>query len=93
MKLVFIFQVDLIRKAVLPHFPQVEVNSVDGFQGREKEAILISLVRSNEDGMMRVPFFCLFLKQEKKVSVNSKFNFFLRALFFGVKLFCRAFVL
>jgi len=30
--------------------PQVEVDTVDGFQGREKEAVVISLVRSNSKG-------------------------------------------
>jgi superfamily I DNA and/or RNA helicase len=30
--------------------PALEIDTVDGFQGREKEAILISLVRSNREG-------------------------------------------
>ena len=30
----------------------LEINTVDGFQGREKEAILISLTRSNDDGSL-----------------------------------------
>ncbi len=41
-------QVRLLRE-LLPD-DKLEIDTVDGFQGREKEAVVISLVRSNRDG-------------------------------------------
>ena len=52
------FQVDLIRARLSSDVPGVEVKTVDGFQGREKEAVVISLVRSNEKGIIKQVFYC-----------------------------------
>lgn len=41
-------QVRLLRDQC--NIPGLEIDTVDGFQGREKEAVLISMVRSNRDG-------------------------------------------
>ncbi|MFO0816716.1 MAG: AAA domain-containing protein [Pirellulales bacterium] len=43
-------QTRLLREQLAASAPGVEVDTVDGFQGREKEAIIISLVRSNPNG-------------------------------------------
>jgi len=42
-------QVQLLRE-LLPG--EIEIDSVDGFQGREQEAVIISLVRSNREGQV-----------------------------------------
>lgn len=44
-------QVELLRLRLSSQYPKLEIKSVDGFQGREKEAVVISLVRSNPKGI------------------------------------------
>jgi len=43
-------QVEILRSALLPDYPKLEIRSVDGFQGGEREAVVLSLVRSSERG-------------------------------------------
>lgn len=41
----------------------VEINSIDAFQGREKDAVIISMVRSNSDGVVG------FLAEMRRINV------------------------
>ena len=44
---------DLLRDRLSSQHAGLEVKSVDGFQGREKEAVVISMVRSNNSGISK----------------------------------------
>uniref|UniRef100_F7CMA5 DNA-binding protein SMUBP-2 n=1 Tax=Monodelphis domestica TaxID=13616 RepID=F7CMA5_MONDO len=56
-------QVDLLRQQLSPRYPELEIKSVDGFQGREKEAIVLSFVRSNRKGEVG------FLAEDRRINV------------------------
>ncbi|KAL3061448.1 hypothetical protein OYC64_009590 [Pagothenia borchgrevinki] len=56
-------QVDLLRQKLSARHPELEIKSVDGFQGREKEAVVLSLVRSNRKGAVG------FLSEDRRINV------------------------
>uniref|UniRef100_A0A3B3DTU3 DNA-binding protein SMUBP-2 n=1 Tax=Oryzias melastigma TaxID=30732 RepID=A0A3B3DTU3_ORYME len=56
-------QVDLLRQRLSARHPELEIKSVDGFQGREKEAVVLSLVRSNRKGEVG------FLAEDRRINV------------------------
>ena len=43
-------QVEILRTSLLSEYPKLEIRSVDGFQGGEREAVVLSLVRSSDRG-------------------------------------------
>lgn len=61
-------QVEILRSLLLPDFPKLEVRTVDGFQGSEKEAVVLSLVRSSaRSGQGRG---CIgFLRDDRRLNV------------------------
>jgi DNA polymerase alpha-associated DNA helicase A len=57
-------QVTLLTSLLRPQYgPQLEIGTVDGMQGREKDAVVISLVRSNDKREVG------FLKEKRRLNV------------------------
>jgi ATP-dependent RNA/DNA helicase IGHMBP2 len=58
-------QVELLKSIVLPEHPTLPIRSVDGFQGGEREAVIISLVRSSVGGREGIGF----LRDDRRLNV------------------------
>ncbi|XP_042311748.1 DNA-binding protein SMUBP-2-like [Sceloporus undulatus] len=53
----------MLRELLCHKYPELEIKSVDGFQGREKEAVVLSFVRSNRKGEVG------FLAEDRRINV------------------------
>lgn len=56
-------QVSHLKGLIRERYPQIEISTVDGFQGREKQVIILTLVRSNDQYEVG------FLKEERRLNV------------------------
>ncbi|CAE6428981.1 unnamed protein product [Rhizoctonia solani] len=56
-------QVTLLVSILRPTYPELEIGTVDGMQGREKDAVILSLVRSNDKREVG------FLKEKRRLNV------------------------
>lgn len=56
-------QVQQMRYHINEKYPNIEIHTVDGFQGNEKECIILSLVRFNENNELG------FVKDERRLNV------------------------
>jgi len=59
-------QLAVLSQLLRETYPGIELGSVDGFQGREKEAVVVSLVRSNPDHEVG------FLGEKRRLNGTSK---------------------
>ncbi|BGP18100.1 hypothetical protein JCM10213_004750 [Rhodosporidiobolus nylandii] len=57
-------QVLLLASLIHPQYPEVEIGSVDSNQGRENDVVIVSLVRSNEEGEVG------FLRELRRLNVS-----------------------
>lgn len=77
-------QLALLSRMLREKYPGLELGSVDGFQGREKEAVVVSLVRSNGEHEVG------FLGEKRRLNGMLSPFFFLRVLS-SIRSTCRTF--